>query len=148
MYWWKQLTFVRDMINQSRNGWNPDQCVMNWLMKNTNHTGSLLQKLKFYLNRSQLDSIKCKLTAPSLPSSIYLSPLLSFYSFLVIMFLGFNKWSTTMIKNWILSDFPKGPVCICIYQFAFNFQNGFLCYFYFRFKNTLYSLSVLTLFLC
>lgn len=127
-YWWKQLTFVHDMINQSRNGWNPDQCAMKWLMKNTNHSSSLSQKLKFFLNRSQLGSIKWNLTAHSLPSSLYLSLLLLFDFFLFI-FLGFNKCCTTMIKNWIRSDLPKGTMCIYICQFAFNFQNVLLLLF-------------------
>lgn len=97
-YWWKQLTFVHDMINQSRNGWNPDQRVVKRLMKN-NHTSLLSQKLKFFVNRSQLDSITWKLPTPSLTSSLLYCPPSFLPFFPIKIFLGFNKWSTTVIKN-------------------------------------------------
>lgn len=124
------------MINQSRNGWNPDQCILKWLMKN-NRTSSLSQKLKFFLNRSQLDSIKRKLPAPSFSSSPLYFPPFFFPFFPIKVFLGFNEWPTTVIKNWI----PIGRSYMYTHMCSLYLISKMVsCYIYFKFRNKMCTL--------
>lgn len=110
----KKLTSVCDMINQSRNGWNPDQRIVKELIKN-NHASWLSQRLTFFLNRSQLDSIKWKFPAllplSSLPSSPFPSSIVFYY------FLRLHPWPSSsccryLVNHWI-KDLTFSVLCMC-----------------------------------